>query len=287
MLLLYINQGRLLDICAMENNGFSEYEIYSNELSSDSTKKHGLSAGFKAIALGKVDSTEEEGSSHSRSTEIKKIQTISSIFKKTLEQVKSQSKNEDDLKNGQVHAGDYIIVPAMFHLNSFNLGIEAFDAVLRMYEPIISKNKTKPNKSRTPGVTNDPNVLTPEIFKTIKQEWGALKEALGVLVEYDEIFCENEQYAIVSTISPECLYQTTLQGIVDVPLNCFAQVKEVRPGSTGLLKNSLYRKIENIDTVTGPLEEFTNNQPLKIELKVESITVAEIIIEVEVIGLYV
>ena len=287
MLLLYINQSRLLDICAMENNGFSEYEIYSNESSLDSTKKYGLSAGFKAIALGKVDSAGEEGMSHSHSTEVKKIQTISSIFKNTLEQVKSQSKSEDDLKNRQVRAGDFIIIPAKFHLNSFNLGIEAFDAVLRMYEPIISKNNTKSNRKKSADVANGPNVLTPDVFKTIKQEWEALKEALNVLVEYDEVYCENEQFAIVSTINRECLYQTTLQGIIDVPLNCFAQVKEVRPGSTGLLKNSLYRKIDNIDTITEPLEAFAKNKPLNIELEVASSTIAETIFEVEVIGMYV
>ncbi len=288
MLLLYINESRLLDICAMENNGFSEYEIYSNVESSDKTRKHSLAWGFKAIALGNVEYNSEDGASKKQSQEVKKIQTISSIFKNTLEQVKESCKTEEQLTDGAVAAGDYILIPVNLHLNSFTLGIEAFDAALKLYEPIIqAQSGNKPAKGHNVTQNDTTNAISRSEFERLKKEWGALKESLGVLIEFEEVYYEHENYAITGTIDRGFLYQSTIQGIVDMQVKCFAQIKEIRDGSTGFLKNTLYSKIDNIEQLSKPLEDFFSKGPLRADLSVKLDTNVQTIYELEIIGLYV
>ena len=88
----YINKGRLLDIYAILNRGYSEYEELSLS-SNDEIKKTGkgevsIEGGFKLFKLGgKAADEKTKTNSEEMTRSIKKVQTIPSILKIVLEEL--------------------------------------------------------------------------------------------------------------------------------------------------------------------------------------------------------
>lgn len=106
----YINKGRLLDIYAILNHGYSEYEeiTVSSGAESQKTSKGEVSigAGFKLFNFGGIAS-DEKVKTNNDGTQVteKKIQTISSMLRIVL----GMMRNKKYLAElGNANEGDFV-----------------------------------------------------------------------------------------------------------------------------------------------------------------------------------
>lgn len=114
----YVNQNRLLDIYAILNRGFSEYEEIKEESSSgkSSSKRGGAGVGFKIFKLGITAEAElNKNSGNSSSKESKLVQTTTSMLSMVVEQL-SQHKFLKEILMSQ--PGDFVCIPVNLKINS-------------------------------------------------------------------------------------------------------------------------------------------------------------------------
>lgn len=114
----YVNQNRLLDIYAILNRGFSEYEEIKEESSSgkSSSKRRGAGVGFKIFKLGITAEAElDKNSGNSSSKESKLVQTTTSMLSMVVEQL-SQHKFLKEILMSQ--PGDFVCIPVNLKINS-------------------------------------------------------------------------------------------------------------------------------------------------------------------------
>lgn len=287
MLPFYINETRLIDLCAIQNGGFSEYEIHSNSSEHASSDTGRIKAGI-TLVFGSRESTQSK--SNKQGAEIKKVQTIASILHQTIE--RSETKNENDLREKQVEVGDLITVPVYFKLNSYTLDIEAVDATFTIARIAVREqakaavhDETAKDKSK--NAEKRAVEFAEQQYNQISKEWSEVKTALSMLVSEDEVFSETDDYAIVSVLESDCLYQSSLASVIETDLKCFGQIKAIRDGSTGLLNNSLLKKVNNPEEFIKTMESASFQDSVDVSLHITLNTEAKIIYEVEIIGLYI
>lgn len=114
----YVNQNRLLDIYAILNRGFSEYEEIKEESSSGKTssKRGGAGVGFKIFKLGITAEAElNKNSGNSSSKESKLVQTTTSMLSIVVEQLSQHKFLKEILKS---QPGDFVCIPVNLKINS-------------------------------------------------------------------------------------------------------------------------------------------------------------------------
>ena len=118
----YVNQGRLIDIYAILNNGYSEYSEITTAISDEKIKKGEMNisanSGFKIFNFGGSALAEKEKTdSKLHENKEKKVQTVTSV----LSIVKSWL-----TKNGYLHdiegakPGQFVCFPVVLKINSIN-----------------------------------------------------------------------------------------------------------------------------------------------------------------------
>ncbi|MCB5279612.1 MAG: hypothetical protein LHW59_08840 [Candidatus Cloacimonetes bacterium] len=267
----YINQGRLLDTYAMLNDGFSEYEIRTlGAESGGQTTKTG-NIGFKAVVLGAGFQKDVQSSIISENKhEIKKVQTISSILKYVLDTLESEYMiSKKDIKDTK--EGDFVVIPVVFKMNSFELAIQKYDSILEV-------GKQFPGE----GVNKN------EITRTIKM-WDESKKALRNLIPGNEVVCEKDDYVLSSSLDESNLYQSTLSELIDLNLMCLCQIREIENNAPGvrnkLLRDSPLSILNNSEQFLESLEPFKNNGSFSVDLEIMPST-NKPVYGLEIIALY-
>lgn len=223
----YVNQNRLLDIYAILNRGFSEYEEIKEESSSgkSSSKRGGAGVGFKIFKLGITAEAElNKNSRNSSSKESKLVQTTTSMLSMVVEQL-SQHKFLKEILMSQ--PGDFVCIPVNLKINSIK-GL--VDEAIEITE--LSQKMQEVGGTKLKGSNNANSASLKKIGAVTKELFSA-----------EEIVSENEAYAVIGTITDQNLYQAIRQDIIDIDLTCLAQIKRVFPDGTQLMKNTEFTKI--------------------------------------------
>lgn len=269
----YVNQNRLLDIYAILNRGFSEYEEIKEESSSgkSSSKRGGAGVGFKIFKLGITAEAElNKNSGNSSSKESKLVQTTTSMLSMVVEQL-SQHKFLKEILMSQ--PGDFVCIPVNLKINSIKGLVDEAIEITELSQKMQEVGGTKLKGS------NNANSAS------LKKKIGAVTKEL---FSAEEIVSENEAYAVIGTITDQNLYQAIRQDIIDIDLTCLAQIKRVFPDGTQLMKNTVFTKIMDTASKEALIKSVAalNSGPLKCD----SVAIMEIsgkpVYQLEVVALY-
>lgn len=268
----YVNKGRLLDIYAILNRGYSEYEELS--LSSNSeTKKGGkgeisIETNFKIFKLGgKAGDEKTRSNSDGTTLSMKKIQTIPSILKIVLEDL-TEKKYIKRIENANV--GDFVEIDSVsFQINSIKLLMDEVDEILKLTAEMKAYGTTE-QKKKIQGFKN-------------------MSKSIRVLCHGEELLYQNANYAIFGNVFDECLYQAVKTDLIDSEFKCLCQIKRKFDNGTSLMKNTIFSKVKGRDVKKKFIDavyEFQENDAIDFD----SVAISEItgkpVYEIEIIALY-
>ncbi len=269
----YINQGRLLDIYAILNGGYSEYSEITATVNDDSKKsaksEASVSSGFKLFNIGgKVSGDLEQNTGVSNSNKEKRVQTVTSmlsIVKNTLvekEYVKCITQSE---------VGDFVCLPVNLSINSVKSLISEMSELLKLCGNMQKLGATVKGAGKE-------NKELDNIMKTMLQ-----------LFNGEEIIYEADEFAIIGNMFDLHLYQSIRSDIIGTDMMCLAQVKKIYPNGTELMKNTIFTKIKD-NSAKEQFIDIIKNITDGNFFDFESIAVASIknkpVYQLEIIALY-
>ena len=228
----YINQGRLLDIYAILNGGYSEYVEITTAVNSEtkSNGKAGITAngGFKILDLGtSLTVGKDNVSSNSNENKEKKVQTVTSMLHIVINALSSRGYLHDiTLAN----VGMFVCTPVRLQINSIRALLSETQELLKLMENIdriSGSSGTSFKKDSSKSQRNTP--------KSDSKDIKEVMQLLQTIFSGEEIVYETESYAIFGNISNENLYQAIRSDIIGTNLMCLAQVKRIYPDGTDLM----------------------------------------------------
>lgn len=225
----YINQGRLLDIYAILNGGYSEYSEITATVNEDSKKsakaEASVSGGFKLFNIGgKLSGDLEQNTGASNSNKEKRVQTVTSM----LSIVKNTLVEKEYVKYiTQSEVGDFVCLPVNLSINSVKSLISEMSELLKLCGNMQKLGAT------VKGVGKEIKDLD-NLMKTLLQ-----------LFNGEEIFYEADEFAIIGNMFDLHLYQSVRSDIIGTDMMCLAQVKKIYPDGTELMKNTIFTKIKD------------------------------------------
>lgn len=225
----YINQGRLLDIYALLNGGYSEYEEITTAISEENKKsgkgEASIKGSFKIFNFGgEVSANSAKTDSQAKENKEKKVQTATSV----LGIVKSALSEKGlicDINGAK--PGAFVCLPVVLSINSIQSLLSEMSVLLKLTESM-----QKLGASVT-GLKKNDNKID-NILKNIQK-----------LFNGDEILYETDKYAITGNIFDNNLYQAVRADIIGTELKCLAQVKRVFPDGTELMKNTVFTRLKD------------------------------------------
>lgn len=271
----YVNQGRLLDIYAILNGGYSEYTEITSAVSSEKSKTNKGQAtanvGFKLFNFGGEVSFEREGGkkdASQRENHEKKVQTVTSILsivKATL----SEKKLIVDLIESK--PGQFVLLPVCLSINSIRSVISEMSDLMKL---ATDMQKLGANIKGAGKNTNN---------------YDSTLKSLQVLFEGEEILYQTDDYAIIGTISDANLYQSSRADIIGAEMMCLAQVKRVYPEGTDLTKNTLFSRIKDEQSKQSfiqAIENVSDSNAFDFEAVAVSSIKGKPVYQLEIISLY-
>ncbi len=273
----YINQERLLDIYAILNGGYAEYEEVSIE-SADTRKKSGNAkiegnGGFKLFKIGaSVSGSLEHSANDSTTLNSRKVQTPASMLSFVVDILKERGYIRP-IKDAEV--GAFVLVPSKMKINSIKSLINEAKELNELSGKMLALDKSNSNAAK------DKKVLTAQI----QQISDVFKELFGA----EEIVCETDDYALVGSISDSSLYQSVRADIVGSDLQCLAQVKRIFPEGSPLMKNTVFTKIKDKESKQGmidALKVLTENSNFDYECEAIAEIEGKPVYQLEIIALY-
>lgn len=271
----YVNQGRLLDIYAILNGGYSEYAEITTAISNGKTKgtkvDMTVSAGFKLFNFGaNLSESVEKTTGLTNENKEKKVQTVTSV----LSIVKSTLSNKGYLKDiMEAKPGQFVCLPVTLSINSIKSLITEMSELLK-----LSDNMQKIGASVKGAGTAKNNSDMINLLKAIQVVFGG-----------EEILYQTDNYAIIGNIVDEHLYQSVRADIIGTELTCLAQVKRVYPTGTELMKNTIFTKVKDINAkqkVISSIEPFTSGETFEFEATAVSSIYGKPVYQLEIIALY-
>ena len=271
----YVNQGRLLDIYAILNEGYSEYSeiitAINNEKKQNDSAEVNTNAGFKLFNFGGSVSAGSENLDGIKSeNKEKKVQTVTSV----LSLVKKELNKRGYLRDMEsVKAGNYICIPVVLSINSIKILMEELSDLVKLMDNIL---KVSPD-------------LKSEVSLPDKKEIQNVQNTLKVLFGGEEIVFQTEKYAIIGNIVEENLYQATKPDIIGTELKCLAQVKRVYPNGTELMKNTIFTKIKDAKVKKSFIEammSLSNQETYDFDVVAIPSIRGKPVYQVEIIALY-
>lgn len=269
----YVNQGRLLDIYAILNDGYSEYTELTTAISTKRGKEvkgeASITGGFKIFNFGSgVSGTSGKAEENQHENKEKKVQTVTSV----LSIVKSTLEDKGYLKDIlSTKPGDFICVPVTLKINSVKSLLKELSDLIKLMKSLKSA-----------GI--DVNMGNTDA-KQIENIIGAIQ----VMFVGEEILSEADDYAIIGNIVDSDLYQATRNDIIGTDLNCLAQVKRVFPDGCELMKNTVFAKIKN-PAAKEDLADFLSTKMGNNAFDFDAVAVASIhdkpVYQLEIIALY-
>ena len=240
----YVNQGRLLDIYAILNGGYSEYAEISSAVSNEKSKNNkgqvSANVGFKLFNFGGDASYEREtgktDSSRNESHE-KKVQTVTSILSIVIAEL---SDKERLVKIQESKAGQFVLLPVCLSINSIRSLLSEMSDLMKL---ATEMQKLGANVKGMPKNSNN---------------YDSTLKSIQVLFDGEEIISQTDEYAIIGTISDINLYQSTRADIIGAEMMCLAQVKRVFPEGTNLMKNTLFSRIKDEQSKNAFIQAIEN-----------------------------
>lgn len=225
----YVNQGRLLDIYAILNDGYSEYVELTTAISMGKTNNTkgevSSNGGFKLFNFGgSISGSFDRTDTQQREDKEKKIQTVTSV----LSIVKSSLEEKGylvDIKEAQ--AGKFICIPVTLSINSIKSQLTEISELMKLIDSMQQAGTT----------VKRANIDVSKIDKILK--------SIQVMFNGEEILYETDDFAIIGNVVDTNLYQSTRSDIIGTELNCLAQVKRVFPDGAELMKNTIFTKIKD------------------------------------------
>lgn len=225
----YVNQSRLLDIYAILNRGYSEYEEIS-VTNTQVTKKEAkgqfsASTGFKIFKLsGGADMSVQGTHENSDGSTIKKVQTITSILSLVIEILRNKKRLKEPKDS---KTGSFVLIPVNLKINSLK---KMFDEAMEIIDLVDVAQKA--------GIKNNVEGVDKAKFKKIT-------DSIKIIFNGQEILFENNEYAVFGNIYDEYLYQATLDDIIGSDMMCLAQIKRVFPEGAELMRNTVFSKMKD------------------------------------------
>ncbi len=268
----YVNKGRLLDIYAILNKGYSEYEEITSSIASEKQKvdkgEMSIGASFKLFNFGGTASDEKTktNTENNQSTE-KKIQTITSTLKIVLDEMREKKYlcSLHDAKDGDFVELDSIT----FQINSIKMLMDELDEISKLC-------------GNMQAFSNTSDKMTVKSFNNISK-------SIRNLCNGEEVLYINDEYAIVGNIYDEFLYQAVRSDLINTKIQCLCQIKKKFLNGTSLMRNTIFSKIkakDQKDTFIKAINQLSKGQVYDFD----SVAVTEIIgkpvYEIEIIALY-
>lgn len=269
----YINQSRLLDIYAILNDGYLEYEEITTNVN-ENKKKAGeaqanVGAGFKLFNIGgtaSISGEEQTGSLNENKT--KKVQTVTSV----LSLVQNELARRGYLKEiCQSKPGDFVCLPVNLQINSIKGMFEELSDIFKLMAGI-----------KKMGVAVD---VTSKDLKEIND----LIKMIKVMFDGEEIICIKNDFAIIGNITTGNLYQSSRSDLIGTELTCLAQVKRIYPDGTDLMKNTLISKIGDKEakrSLIASMKDVTDDDSLSLESTAMASIDNKPVYQLEIIALY-
>lgn len=269
----YVNQGRLLDIYAILNGGYSEYFEITTAINQNTSKGGkgdvNASAGFKLFNIGgKISGEIAKSDAFSNENKEKKVQTVTSI----LSIVKDVLFSKGYIKTiTESKPGDFVCLPVNLTINSVKSLISEISDLLKLCD---NMQKVGATVKGTGKKIDNFDKLSKEITK---------------LFEGEEIVFECEDFAIIGNIFDSYLYQSVRTDIINTDMMCLAQVKRVFPNGTELMKNTIFTKIQDHSAKEQLIEAISNISNVSV-FDFEATAISSIydkpVYQLEIIALY-
>ena len=269
----YINQGRLLDIYAILNGGYSEYSEITTAISEERAKtgkaEVQANVGFKLLNFGgNASASKEKARSNSHESKEKKVQTVTSV----LSIVKTALSDRGYLCDiMQSKPGNFVCLPVVLSINSIKFLLSELSEILSLMQCI-----------------KDTGVAVKDIGK-INKDFEGIKKAMQVLFGGEEILFQTDDFAIIGNIVDSNLYQSVRSDLIGTEMTCLAQVKRVYPAGTELMKNTTFSKLKDAadkQTLIDNINEIAKGNILDFEAVAVSSIHDKPVYQLEIIALY-
>ena len=238
----YVNQGRLLDIYAILNGGYSEYAEITTAISNEKTHSGKAevngNGGFKLFNFGTtLGGSIDNVNAQSTENKEKRVQTVTSVLSMVMNILSSKGYLRDIM---QSRPGDFVRIPV-------NLSINSIKALMTELSEVIALSDSASKQCK--GTGNN-GISKKEVDNLVKQ--------VKTLFDGEEIIFETEDYAIIGSITDNCLYQGSRSDLIGTELMCLAQVKRVFPEGTELMKNTVFSKMKDESIKQGIIDSMAN-----------------------------
>lgn len=269
----YVNQGRLLDIYAILNDGYSEYTELTTAISTKKTKETkgevAATGGFKIFNFGgSFSGGSEKGNENRNENKEKKVQTVTSV----LSIVKSSLKEKNYLKDIKLaKPGEFICIPVILRINSIKSLIAELTELLKLYGTMQKLSSSV----KKPGIDT--------------KDFEYISKSIQVLFDGEEILYDAGEYAIIGNIVDSNLYQADRADIIGAELNCLAQVKRVFPNGCELMRNTVFTKIKDHaakEKLANSLSSATDNNTYDFDAVAVASIDGKPVYQLEIIALY-
>lgn len=225
----YINQGRLLDIYAILNDGYSEYAEITTAISDEKAKsgkmESSVNGGFKLFNFGgAISGNIDKKNSQSNESKEKKVQTVTSVLS-IVKRALDEKGFLHEIQNAI--PGQFVCMPIVLSINSIKAMLIEMSELLKLAE----------NMKKVGAAING--------TRKINNDIDGLLKTMQILFDGEEIFYETDNYAVIGTIIDKHLYQAVRSDIIGTELKCLAQVKRVFPTGTELMKNTIFTRIKD------------------------------------------
>ena len=275
----YINQPRLLDLYAILNGGYPEYEEVQNSATSSSAKKANAKAsangGFHIFKIaGSINGEFEKDTSREESTTTHRVQTITSILDLTIKELRRRRYFSPIEK---ARAGSFVLLPVNLQINSIKGLLQEAKDLVALSKDMISLGKQ--NQRHSKQARQDPQM------KQIEQIVRVTKE----LFNAEEIVSDCGDYAVFGNVDLDNLYESGMSDITGIDLHCLAQVKRVFPNGTQLMKNTVFSKLRDEQSKTDlfkALEQLTNGNLFEYETTAILEILNKPVYQIEVVALF-
>lgn len=234
----YINQARLFDLYAILNDGYSEYEEIQSAASSEVQKSiKAETSGTSGFHLFKISGALSGGAGsekqESESSTIHRVQTVTSILALTIRQL--EEKGFITALNS-TRPGSFILVPVNLKINSIKGLLDEAKRLTKLAQDISTLDKSTDRNRNNSNET--PNL------KQIEKVVGVVKQ----LFNSEEIVHIGRDHALFGNINPRNLYQSESSDIINIDLQCLAQVKRIFPQGTQLMRNTVFARIQDAES---------------------------------------
>lgn len=225
----YIDQARLIDLYSLLNKGYSEYEeirIDSSEEKRKSVRGTGdISSGFKLFKLG-ASAALDAGSGFSKSecSSIKRVQTVPSMLRLVVEQLKEKNLIVDMTNADE---GSMVLIEIHPFINSYSGFMEEARQLIELGEEMKNIDKSASSK---------------KVKSSLLSNIERLAKISKKLFNAEELVSIEDDYAVFGNVVEDNLYQSMRNDITGIGQHCLAQVRKIYPEGTQLMRNTHFSK---------------------------------------------